>query len=226
MILVLIGAAIITAAIGDLKDTAVIMAIVVLNGVVGFVQEYRAEKAMDALKRMTSPSSRVVRDGETMIVAAADLDGDGAADLKPIAHLYKSQVYQLGGFLGVPDGILNRVPTTDTYSMPQSQVEFYFPLPYEQMDLCLFGLNNALPPSEVASLAALATVWSGSPRAPHRACVNNTAEASPAAAAQAARRSAGSSLARRVTSGCVMWSPTSPRVDRVPRARPASRAPA
>jgi Ca2+-transporting ATPase len=73
MILVLLGAAIVTAALGDLKDTAVILAIVALNGIVGFVQEYRAEQAIDALKRMTSPSTRVVRDGETAIVAATDL---------------------------------------------------------------------------------------------------------------------------------------------------------
>ncbi len=73
MILVLIGAAVITAAIGDLKDTVVILAIVALNGIVGFVQEYRAEKAMDALKRMTSPSTRVVRGGETALVPAAEL---------------------------------------------------------------------------------------------------------------------------------------------------------
>ena len=73
MILVLIGAGLITAVIGDLKDTIVIPAIVALNGIVGFVQEYRAEQAMDALKQMTSPSTRVVRGGETMIVAARDL---------------------------------------------------------------------------------------------------------------------------------------------------------
>ena len=73
MILVLIAAALITAAIGDLKDTAVILAIVALNGIVGFVQENQAEKAMDALKRMTSPSSRVIRGGETMVVPAAAL---------------------------------------------------------------------------------------------------------------------------------------------------------
>ena len=73
MILVLIGAAVITAAIGDLKDTFVILAIVALNGIVGFVQEYRADKAMDALKRMTSPSTRVVRGGETTAVPAPEL---------------------------------------------------------------------------------------------------------------------------------------------------------
>jgi Ca2+-transporting ATPase len=73
MILVLLAAAAITAAIGDLKDTAVIAAIVALNGIVGFVQEHQAERAMDALKRMTSPSTRVVRSGESIAVAATEL---------------------------------------------------------------------------------------------------------------------------------------------------------
>ena len=73
MILVLLGAAAITAAIGDLKDTAIILIIVALNGIIGFVQEYRAERAMDALKRMTSPSARVVRGGATIVVPAAEL---------------------------------------------------------------------------------------------------------------------------------------------------------
>jgi Ca2+-transporting ATPase len=73
MILVLIAAAAITAAIGDFKDTAVILAIVALNGIVGFVQEYRAEKAMDALKRMTSPTATVVRAGQSMSIPATEL---------------------------------------------------------------------------------------------------------------------------------------------------------
>ena len=76
--------------------------------------------------------------------------GDGAADLKPIAHLYKSQVYQLGRYLEVPDEILKRSPTTDTYSLPQSQDEFYFSLPYDKMDLCLLGKNRGLTATEVA----------------------------------------------------------------------------
>ncbi len=70
MILVLIAAAVVTALIGETKDTVVILAIVVFNGIVGFVQEYRAEQAMDALKRMTSPDARVVRDGEVRMVPA------------------------------------------------------------------------------------------------------------------------------------------------------------
>ena len=81
--------------------------------------------------------------------------GDGAADIKPIAHLYKSQVYQLAAYLGVPQKILNRPPTTDTYSMPQSQDEFYFSLPYDKMDICLYGLNNKISDEEVADAAGL-----------------------------------------------------------------------
>ena len=73
MILVLIGAALVTLLIGHTKDTVVILAIVIFNGVVGFVQEYRAEQAMDALKKMSSPEARVVRDGETVLVPAAEV---------------------------------------------------------------------------------------------------------------------------------------------------------
>jgi Ca2+-transporting ATPase len=73
MIVVLMVAAVITALLGDLKDTVVILAIVVLNGIVGFVQEYRAEQALDALKRMASPTARVVRDGETILVPAPEV---------------------------------------------------------------------------------------------------------------------------------------------------------
>ncbi len=82
-------------------------------------------------------------------------NGDGAADVKPIAHLYKSQVYQLAAYLGVPDEICRRPPTTDTYSLPQTQEEFYFSLPYDRMDLCLYGLNHGLPADVVARAAGL-----------------------------------------------------------------------
>jgi NAD+ synthase len=82
-------------------------------------------------------------------------NGDGAADLKPIAHLYKSQVYQLAEYLGIPAEILRRPPSTDTYSLSQTQEEFYFPLPYAQMDLCLYGLNHGHSPQEVALAAGL-----------------------------------------------------------------------
>jgi NAD+ synthase len=81
--------------------------------------------------------------------------GDGAADLKPIAHLYKTQVYQLADHLGVPEAIRRRPPTTDTYSMAQSQEEFFFSLPYDKMDLCLYGKDQAIPAEELASAVGL-----------------------------------------------------------------------
>lgn len=81
--------------------------------------------------------------------------GDGAADVKPIAHLYKSQVYQLAAYLGVPEEIQRRVPTTDTYSLAQTQEEFYFSLPLEKMDLCLYGKNNGISAAELAPLVGL-----------------------------------------------------------------------
>ena len=81
--------------------------------------------------------------------------GDGAADVKPIAHLYKTQVYQLAAQLGIPEVIRRRPPTTDTFSLPQTQEEFYFALPYDRMDLCLYALNNGVPAAEVAPLVEL-----------------------------------------------------------------------
>src|SRR6266571_4976194 len=76
--------------------------------------------------------------------------GDGLADVKPIAHLYKSQVYQLAESLGVPAAILSRPPTTDTYSLPQTQEEFYFALPAATLDLVLFAHNLGRGPATVA----------------------------------------------------------------------------
>jgi NAD+ synthase len=69
-------------------------------------------------------------------------NGDGSADLKPIAHLYKTQVYAMARHLGLPEAICSAVPTTDTYSLPQGQDEFYFALPYAQMDLALWALEH------------------------------------------------------------------------------------
>jgi NAD+ synthase len=82
-------------------------------------------------------------------------NGDGAADVKPIAHLYKSQVYQLAEHLGVPEEIRRRPPTTDTWSLAQTQDEFYFSLPYDRMDLCLYGLNHAIAAAAVGRAAGL-----------------------------------------------------------------------
>lgn len=82
-------------------------------------------------------------------------NGDGAADFKPIAHLYKTQVYQLAEALGVPEEIRRRPPTTDTWSLPQGQDEYYFSLPYDRMDICLFGLDHGVSPDAVANAAGL-----------------------------------------------------------------------
>ncbi len=82
--------------------------------------------------------------------------GDGAADFKPIAHLYKSQVYQLAAYLGVPDEIRRRPPTTDTYTLEQSQEEFYFTLPLEKMDLCLLGKDQGMSAADLGAAAGLA----------------------------------------------------------------------
>ena len=82
-------------------------------------------------------------------------NGDGAADFKPIAHLYKSQVYQLAAYLGVPEEIQRRSPTTDTYSLEQSQEEFYFALPYDKMDLCLYGKDHGVPAKDLVSASGM-----------------------------------------------------------------------
>ena len=82
-------------------------------------------------------------------------NGDGSADVKPIAHLYKSQVYELGRFLGLPENILSASPTTDTYSLAQSQDEFFFLLPYYQMDIAMFGRNHGKTAEEVAKETGL-----------------------------------------------------------------------
>ena len=77
-------------------------------------------------------------------------NGDGAADVKPIAHLYKTQVYALARYLALPEVICNAHPTTETYSMPQGQDEFYFGIPYAQMDLALWAYNHRVSAEELA----------------------------------------------------------------------------
>lgn len=82
-------------------------------------------------------------------------NGDGAADVKPIAHLYKSQVYDLAAHLHVPDEIRARPPTTDTWSMPQSQEEFYFAADTRTMDICLCALELGASREETARAAGI-----------------------------------------------------------------------
>lgn len=75
--------------------------------------------------------------------------GDGGYDLAPIAHLYKTQVYELAAHLDVPQAIQTRTPTTDTYSAPATQEEFFFRLPYETMDLLWYAQEHDIPAEEV-----------------------------------------------------------------------------
>jgi NAD+ synthase len=81
--------------------------------------------------------------------------GDGLADFKPIAHLYKAQVREIAAANGVPKEIIARTPTTDTYPLSQGQDEFYFGVPHDVMDLSLFGCNEGYSPEEVAAAVGL-----------------------------------------------------------------------
>ena len=78
--------------------------------------------------------------------------GDGAGDVMPIGNLYKTQVYQLAEYLGVPKAIINRTPTTDTYSAEQTQEEFFYQLPFNLMDIYWYGFENSFAPKEVADV--------------------------------------------------------------------------
>jgi len=82
-------------------------------------------------------------------------NGDGSADIKPIAHLYKSQVYALAHYMKLPEEICNATPTTDTYSLQQGQDEFYFALPYKQMDMAVYALNNGYPANILADFLGI-----------------------------------------------------------------------
>ena len=81
--------------------------------------------------------------------------GDGAADVKPIARLYKTQVFALARHLGVPEEITSREPTTDTYSLAQSQEEFYYSLDHRRMDLVLWAHDHGVSPEEAAPVLGL-----------------------------------------------------------------------
>jgi NAD+ synthase len=77
--------------------------------------------------------------------------GDSGADIMPLAHLYKTQVYQFAEYLGIPQEIIDRTPTTDTYSAEQTQEEFFYQLPFKEMDLIWYGFENGYSAAEVGN---------------------------------------------------------------------------
>jgi len=78
--------------------------------------------------------------------------GDGGVDLMAIGNLYKTQVYQLAHYLDIPEEIVNRTPTSDTYSAEQTQEEFFFQLPFNEMDLLWYAYENGYDSKEAAQV--------------------------------------------------------------------------
>jgi NAD+ synthase len=81
--------------------------------------------------------------------------GDGGVDMEPIAHLYKMQVFQLSEFLGIPQSIIKRTPSPDTWSAEVSDEEFYFRVPYDLLDLLLYAHEEKLPVEDVSNVLDL-----------------------------------------------------------------------
>ena len=81
--------------------------------------------------------------------------GDGGADIKPIAHLFKTQVFQMANYLDVPEEIRKRTPTTDTYSAEQTQEEFFYRVPFEILDRVWFGWEQGIPSKKIAETLEL-----------------------------------------------------------------------
>jgi NAD+ synthase len=84
--------------------------------------------------------------------------GDSASDIRVFGHLFKTQIYQLAEYLGVPDSIRSRPPTSDTYSAPCDQQEFFFRLPFATMDLLWYAMLNDVPAAETAQVMGLTEV--------------------------------------------------------------------
>lgn len=81
--------------------------------------------------------------------------GDGGGDVFPIGKLYKTQVYQIARYMGVPQGIIDRTPTTDTYTAEQTQEEFFYEFPHDVMDLLWYGYENGYDPAEVGNVLGM-----------------------------------------------------------------------
>lgn len=76
--------------------------------------------------------------------------GDGSSDLVPISSLYKTQVFQLAENLNIPEDITKRIPATDTYSAHHSQEDFFYQLPFDILDIFLYGIDNQIPAEDIS----------------------------------------------------------------------------
>lgn len=110
---------------------------------------YHAEKLHYAM--IGTPNKHEVQQGFFV------KNGDSGADIMPIAHLYKSQVYQLADYFKIPQEIISRTPTSDTYTAEQTQEEFFFQMPFLEMDLIWFGMENEISPEEVGKVLGKTT---------------------------------------------------------------------
>jgi NAD+ synthase len=81
--------------------------------------------------------------------------GDGGADVQPIAHLFKTQVFQLARYLDVPEGIQKRTPTTDTYPGGSTQEEFFYRIPFDLLDAIWRGYELGIPSETIAATSGL-----------------------------------------------------------------------
>lgn len=76
--------------------------------------------------------------------------GDGGTDIEPLTYLYKNQIYQIADHLGVIPEIIHRTPSPDTFSLPVSDQEFFFRIPFETLDHLLYAWEHEVPTSEAA----------------------------------------------------------------------------
>ena len=77
--------------------------------------------------------------------------GDGGVDIEPLANLYKTQIYQLGKYLEIPNEIIDRKASPDTWSFGVSDEEFFYSLPYEIVDLVLFAKEKSVTLNDICS---------------------------------------------------------------------------
>jgi NAD+ synthase len=81
--------------------------------------------------------------------------GDGGTDIEPLSYLYKNQIYQIAAYLQVTPEIINRQPSPDTFSLPVSDQEFFFRIPFDKLDHLLYAWEHEVSPSETANVLGL-----------------------------------------------------------------------